>query len=290
MEENRMTLGAYLKAYFQQCLEMLKHPKTLLPTAILVVVWIGLGILENKVSENLPLSILNFLTFAQGGLYGGIFGAIGGILGKIVVAAFVNVMIVPLFYKQNPFANFGQGFKEVVANVKVKGTEAIATLLKGAGAALLLYSVFNVTQSFENSMVGIVSAVGVVAAVARKGGFLWGLLLSFLNSVSKKKVPTYQQIVQLLTGMTLGFSLGVVLCVFGANWAGSIGLIALIVGLVMGGGTKKEAVAATLGGFHQRQMEPCRCQDRKEPDLHLVWPSWGAYFRHAFRHNGLLQD
>jgi hypothetical protein len=246
MEENRMTLGAYLKAYFQQCLEVLKHPKMLLSTAIMVVVWVGLGILQNKVSENLPLSILNFLTFAQGGLYGGIFGAIGGILGKIVVAAFVNVMIVPLFYKQNPFANFSQGFKEVVANVKVKGTEAIATLLKGAGAALLLYSIFNVTQSFENSMVGIVSAVGVVAAVARKGGFLWGLVLSFLNSVSKKKVPTYQQIVHLLTGMTMGFSLGVVLCVFGANWAGSIGLIALIVGLVMSGGTKKEAVAATV--------------------------------------------
>ena len=241
-----MTFGAYLKAYFKQCLEVLKHPKMLLPTAILVVVWVGLGILQNKVEKNLPLSILNFLTFAQGGLYGGIFGAIGGILGKIVVAAFVNVMIVPLFYKQNPFANFKQGFNEVVSNVKVQGKEAISTLLKGAGAALLLYSIFNATQSFENSLVGIVSAVALISAVARKGGFLWGLVLSFLNSVSKKKVPTYQQIVRLLTGMTLGFSLGVVLCVLGTNWAGSIGLIALIVGLVMGRGTKKEAVAATV--------------------------------------------
>ena len=105
-----MTFGAYLKAYFKQCLEVLKQPKMLLPTAILAVVWIGLGILQNKVGKILPLSILNFLTYAQGGLYGGIFGAIGGILGKIVVAAFVNVRIVPLFYKQNPFANFKQGF------------------------------------------------------------------------------------------------------------------------------------------------------------------------------------
>lgn len=245
MEENRMTFGAYLKAYFKQCLEVLKHPKMLLPTAILVVVWVGLGILQNKVEKNLPLSILNFLTFAQGGLYGGIFGAIGGILGKIVVAAFVNVMIVPLFYKQNPFANFKQGFNEVVSNVKVQGKEAVASLLKGAGVALLLYSIFNATQSFENSLVGIVSAVALITAVARKGGFLWGLVLSFLNSVSKKNVPTYQQIVRLLTGMTLGFSLGVVLCVFGSNWASSIGLIALIVGWIMGRGTKKEAVVAT---------------------------------------------
>lgn len=246
MKENRMTLGDYLKAYFKQCLEVFKHPKMLLPTAILAVVWIGLGILQNMVGENLPMSMLNFLTYAQGGLYGGILGAIGGILGKIVVAAFVNVMIVPLFYKKNPFANFKQGFNEVVANVKFQGNDAISSLLKGAGAALLLYSIFNVTQSFENSMVGIVSAVAVVSAVARKGGFLWGLVLSFLNSVSKKKVPTYQQLVRLLTGMSLGFSLGVVLCVLGTNWAGSIGLIALIVGLVMGGGSKKEAVASVL--------------------------------------------
>ena len=246
MEESRMTFGAYLKAYFKQCLEVLKQPKMLLPTAILAVVWIGLGILQNKVGKILPLSILNFLTYAQGGLYGGIFGAIGGILGKIVVAAFVNVMIVPLFYKQNPFANFKQGFNEMVANVKFQGNDAISTLLKGAGVAWLLYSIFNATQSFENSLVGIVSAVALICAVARKGGFLWGLVLSFLNSVSKKKVPTYQQIVRLLTGMTLGFSLGVVLCVFGSNWAGSLGLIALIVGWIMGRGTKKEAVAAIV--------------------------------------------
>ena len=90
-DSTRLGFGAYLKAYFKQCLEVLKHPKMLLPTAILAVVWIGLGILQNKVERNLPLSILNFLTFAQGGLYGGVLGALGGILGKIVVAAFVNI-------------------------------------------------------------------------------------------------------------------------------------------------------------------------------------------------------
>lgn len=245
-DTSHLTFGAYLKAYFKQCLEVLKHPKMLLPTAILAVVWIGLGILQNKVERNLPLSIINFLTFAQGGLYGGILGAVGGIIGKIVVAAFVNVMIVPLFYKKNPFANLKSGYNEIIKTAKFESTEAFVSLLKGFGVALLLYSIFNVTQSRENSMVGIVSVVALVSAVARKGGFLWGLVLSFLNSVSKKKVPTYQQIVRLLTGMTLGFSLGVVLCVFGSNWAGSLGLIALIVGWIMGRGTKKEAVAAIV--------------------------------------------
>lgn len=241
-----MGFGAYLKAYFKQCLEVLKHPIMLLPTVILAVVWIGLGILQNKVGRNLPLSIVNFLTFAQGGLYGGILGALGGILGKIVVAAFVNIMIVPLFYKKNPFANLKGGFNDVIQTVKFESTEAFVSLLKGFGAALLLYSIFNVTQSLENSLVGIVSAVALVSAVARKGGFLWGLVLSWLNTVSKGKKVSYQQVLRVLTGMTFGFALGVVLSAAGSMWAGSLGIIALIVGWIMGRGSKKEAVATVL--------------------------------------------
>lgn len=241
-----MTFGAYLKAYFKQSLEVLKHPIMLLPTVILAVIWIGLGILQNKVERNLPLSIVNFLTFAQGGLYGGILGAIGGILGKIVVAAFVNIMIVPLFQKKNPFANFKQGFNDVIQTVKFDSTEAFVALLKGFGAALLLYSIFNVTQSLENSLVGIVSAVALISAVARKRGFLWGLVLSWMNTVSKGKVPTHQRLMQVLSGMTFGFALGVVLSAAGSMWAGSLGIIALIVGWIVGRGTKKEAVATIL--------------------------------------------
>lgn len=248
-DTSHLTFWAYLKAYFKQCLEVFKHPKMLLPTAILAVVWIGLGILQNKVGRNLPLSILNFLTFAQGGLYGGVLGAIGGILGKIVVAAFVNVMIVPLFYKQNPFANLKSGFDEVVQNIKFNSNEAIASLLKGFGAALLLYSIFNVTQSRENSMVGIVSVVALVSAVARKGGFLWGLVLSWMNTVSKGKVPSYQRVVRALTGMSLGFTLGVVLSAAGSMWAWAVGLVALIVGWIMGSRIKKVASMFLVGVF-----------------------------------------
>lgn len=241
-DTTRMGFGAYLKAYFKQCLEVFKHPKLLLPTVIMAVIWIGLGILQNKVERNLPLSILNFLTFAQGGLYGGIIGAIGGIMGKIVVAAFVNIMIVPLFYKKHPFANFKQGFQEIIANIKFESKDATALLLKGSGAALLLYCIFNSTQSFENSLVGIVSVVALISAAARKQGFLWGLVISWMNSVTKGKVPSYQQIIRILTGLTLGFTLGVLLSAVGSMWAGSIGMIALFVGWIIERGAKKETV------------------------------------------------
>ena len=245
-DTTHLTFGAYLKAYFKQCLEVFKHPKMLLPTVILAVVWIGLGILQNKVGRNLPLSILNFLTYAQGGLYGGILGAIGGILGKIVVAAFVNIMIVPLFYKKNPFANFKQGFQEIIANIKFESKDATALLLKSSGTALLLYSIFNVTQSRENSLVGIVSIVALISAAARKQGFLWGLVISFMNSISKGKVPSYQRVVRVLSGMTLGFTLGVALSTVGFVWVGLLGVIALIVGLILGKKNSKKVVAATV--------------------------------------------
>lgn len=245
-DTTRMTFGAYLKAYFKQCLEVFKHPIMLLPTAILIVVWIGLGILQNKVGRNLPLSMLNFITFAQGGLYGGIFGAIGGILGKIVVAAFVNMMIAPLFYKKNPLANFKQGFKEMIANIKFESKDAVALLLKGIGTAMLLYSIFNVTQSRENSLVGIVSVVAIIRAVARKGGFLWSLLLGWMNSASKGKVPSYQRVVRVLSGMTLGFTIGVVLNTVGFVWVGLLGIITLIVGLILGKKNNKKTAATTV--------------------------------------------
>ena len=245
-DTSHLTFGAYLKAYFKQCLEALKHPKMLLPTAILAVVWIGLGILQNKVGRNLPLSILNFLTFAQGGLYGGILGAVGGIIGKIVVAAFVNVMIVPLFYKKNPFANLKSGYNEIIKTAKFESTEAFVSLLKGFGVALLLYSIFNVPQLRENSLVGIVSVVALISAVARKQGFLWGLVISFMNSISKGKVPSYQRVVRVLTGMTLGFTLGVALSTVGFVWVGLLGIIALIVGLILGKNNSKKTVTTTV--------------------------------------------
>lgn len=40
-------------------------------------------------------------------MFGGVLGAVGGIIGKVVVAAFLNVAIVPLFQKKAPFSGIG---------------------------------------------------------------------------------------------------------------------------------------------------------------------------------------
>lgn len=241
-----MKLGAFLKQYLKQSLQVFKHPKQMLPTIILTVVWIALGILQIKLKENLPMKVLNFLTYAQGGLYGGIFGAIGGILGKVVVAAFVNALIVPLFMGKKPFAQMAGGWKELLQNIGFQSRSAVAPLLKGFGAALLIYILFNATARLENSMAGIMAAVSLALAMGKKSGFMWELAISYANTVSKGKKLNYQSILRALTGMTLGFALAVALTAIAPNLVSLLGIVSLIVGWIMGKGTKKEAVSTVL--------------------------------------------
>lgn len=241
-----MKLGAFLKQYLKQSLQVFKHPKQMLPTIILTVVWIALGILQIKLKENLPMKVLNFLTYAQGGLYGGIFGAIGGILGKVVVAAFVNALIVPLFMGKKPFAQMAGGWKELLQNIGFQSKSAVAPLLKGFGAALLIYILFNATARLENSMAGIMAAVSLALAMGKKSGFMWELAISYANTVSKGKKLNYQSILRALTGMTLGFALAVALTAIAPNLVSLLGIVSLIVGWIMGKGTKKEAVSTIL--------------------------------------------
>ncbi len=241
-----MKLGAFLKQYLKQSLQAFKHPKQMLPTIILTVVWIILGLLQIKLKENLPMKLLNFITYAQGGLYGGVVSAIGGILGKVVVAGFVNALIAPLFMGKKPFNGLGNGFKELGKSLSLQSRKALAPFLKGIGSALLLYVLFNFTGRMENSMAGIMAAVSIALAMGKKNGFLWNFACSYAQSVTKGKTPDYTSILRALTGMTLGFSLGVALAAIGTGLVSLLGIIALLAGWILGRGTQKEAVATIL--------------------------------------------
>ena len=226
-----MTFSAWLKGYFRQCGEVLKHPKLLLPTLILAIVWIILGILQTRVRENLPMKVLNFMTFAQGGLYGGVIGAVGGILGKVVVASFVNVLIIPLFQGGRPFADFGASMTAFKESFRSDSSVALIPLFTGLGWGLVLYVLFNWTQSAENSMAGIMAAVAALVALGRKGGLLWGLVSSLVRDA--------RHIMQVLTGLSLGFALGVCFSFARLFWALPLGVLILIVAWVMKRNDKK---------------------------------------------------
>lgn len=231
--EAPMTFGAWFKGYFRRFGEVFKHPKLLIPTMVIVTVWIILGIIQNHVRANLPMKVLNFLTFAQGGLYGGFIGAVGGILGKAVVAAFINALLLPLFQGGRPFAHFGSSMTAFKSSFKSESFKALTPLFFGIGVALVLYVIFNWTQSAQNSMVGIMSAVAALLAMGRKGGLLWSLILSIISSLSKGRTPDYQRVMRLLTGLSLGFGTGVLLSFTGSYLALPLGIISIIGAVVI---------------------------------------------------------
>lgn len=244
--QSQMGIGKFIADYIRQSLAVLKNPKQLLPTIVLGLVWLALALLGSFGINPLPVRILSFLTFAQGGMFGGVFGAVGGILGKVVVAAFLNAAIVPLFQKKAPFSGLGGNIKGFFSGLAVKGITAVAPLLGGVGAALLLYAFMNSNQSLQNSMVGIIAFVMLLQNLGRQGGFLWGLAFSAANSLSKGRTPSYIGVTRCISGMTLGFALGVALSAMGLRWCawlGTVLLIAALIFVIVSKGKKEVAVA-----------------------------------------------
>ncbi len=236
----------FIRQYIYQSLAMLKNPKQLLPTIVLGLVWLALALLGSFGINPLPVRILSFLTFAQGGMFGGVFGAVGGILGKVVVAAFLNAAIVPLFQKKAPFSGLGGNIKGFFSGLAVKGITAVAPLLGGVGASLLLYAFMNSTQSLQNSMVGIIAFIMLLQGIGKQGGFLWGLAFSAANSLSKGKTPSYIGVTRCISGMTLGFALAVALSAIRLRWCGGLGVLLLIAALIFGIVLKNKKEAAKV--------------------------------------------
>lgn len=227
-----MTLGEFLKSYAQNSLNVLKHPKQLIPTLILGVVWMALSITASYVKLWLPFQVLSFLTFAQGGMYGGFFGAVGGIIGKVIVAAFLNVMIVPLFSGQKPFNSVGDGAKALLGNIKVNSMKALGPMLLAFGISFLIYSFLNINQMGQNAIIGLVTAALLFRNIGRKGGFAWDFLLTMSGAVTGKKMPSMQTINRILTGAAVGFTLAAALSLVGLHLCVWIGLVFTVLGTV----------------------------------------------------------
>ncbi len=227
-----MGMGKFIITYIRQSLSVLKNPKQILPTSLLGLVWLVLALLDSFGINPFPIRILSFLTFAQGGMFGGLFGTIGGILGKVVVATFLNAAIVPLFQKKAPFSGIGGDIKSFFSGLAVKSTTAVAPLLGGVGVSLLLYAFMNSTQSLKNSMVGIIAFVMLLQGIGKQGGFLWGLAFSVANSLSKGRMPSYIGVTRCISGMTLGFALGVALSAARLQWCVWLGILLLIAALI----------------------------------------------------------
>lgn len=227
-------LADYLKNAWQQALQVFKNPIKLLPTLAIGLVWMVIGVLSSLWKPfPWPMQFLSFLSYAEGGLFGGFFGAVGGIVGKVVVAVFINAAILPLFEKKPPFVGVQGGLKGMLFNIQKDSINGVAPLLQGVALALLLYTFMNINQRWQNSMVGIVSVVLLLQAIGQKGSFFIGLIFSAARSITHGKVPTLTSVIRFLSGMTIGFTMGVGLSLVGLHWCFWLALFFGLVGTIL---------------------------------------------------------
>ena len=216
-----------------QGLEVFKHPMMLLPTLVLGAIWLVIGYLSSTTELPGWAKVVSFLSFAEGGLFGGALGAAGGIVGKVVVAVFINSAILPLFQKKLPFVGVAGGIKGMFSNMGEQVVRGIAPFLGGMGAALLLYSFMNISHVQINAFVGVAAVVLLLQNIGNQGGFLFGLLFSVANSITKGRVPRFITITRMLTGMTVGFTVAVSLSMAGVKWSILLGLPLLLLALLL---------------------------------------------------------
>ncbi len=233
MQEERLGVGAYLKKCMHQGLEVFKHPMMLLPTLVLGAIWLVIGYLSSTTELPGWAKVVSFLSFAEGGLFGGALGAAGGIVGKVVVAVFINSAILPLFQKKLPFVGVAGGIKGMFSNMGEQVVRGIAPFLGGMGAALLLYSFMNISHVQINAFVGVAAVVLLLQNIGNQGGFLFGLLFSVANSITKGRVPRFITITRMLTGMTVGFTVAVGLSMAGVKWSILLGLPLILLALLL---------------------------------------------------------
>ena len=247
MENTPHPFRDYLRSYVKNIRETFRHPAALLPTVIITVVWIVLGFLKKGMKESAVMSALNFLTFAQGGIFGGVAGAIGGIVGKILVATLINCLVLPLFIKgAKPMDRFKSGFKDFGKSFAFSSAGALSSFLGGMAIALLIYSFLNITQRWQEGLVGIAAAVLLIRSIGQKSGFVLSFLLGFFKQRSGKEVPSKEGIIRFLSGMALGFTAGTGMNLLGLRWAILIALIAGALAILLSLFGKKQRAAATL--------------------------------------------
>ena len=205
----------------------------LLPTLVLGAIWLVIGYLSSTTELPGWAKVVSFLSFAEGGLFGGALGAAGGIVGKVVVAVFINSAILPLFQKKLPFVGVAGGIKGMFSNMGEQVVRGIAPFLGGMGAALLLYSFMNISHVQINAFVGVAAVVLLLQNIGNQGGFLFGLLFSVANSITKGRVPRFITITRMLTGMTVGFTVAVSLSMAGVKWSILLGLPLLLLALLL---------------------------------------------------------
>lgn len=167
-----------------------------MPGVFLGAVWLALTALP-AMGITLPgQEQALWATFAQAGLQGGTTGALGGVLGKGVYAAVLTGL-----FRARPKKQAASEVKE--APQKSRG--AVGLLLMGVGSALMLFNFFTYDNSLQNSVIGLVGALGVFRGMGHSGGFLHRLVTAMARRFTPKRAAGPGDVKLLGRGLAAGF-------------------------------------------------------------------------------------
>ncbi len=193
-------LGRSIGGFLKGIINLIRYPKSAIVPLIFAVLWIVLAFLRG--SDLLPVRVLNWLTFAEGGLDRGPAGMIGGLAGKGAVA----VMLSSLFSGGIPNTIKGAAGIFKKSDDKKSIPLFIAGFLLG-GLGYLAFAGFD-NVSATTSMAGIAGAVLALQAVGQKDGWIYRIA----QSLTAKKINGIRssqdgKISSLLGGVALGFAI-----------------------------------------------------------------------------------
>ncbi len=200
----------------------------------MAILWVVQLVWMRNGTENIGTTLLNWLTFAKGGVDRGVIGTIGGLLGKGAVATAVAGIC------GGGFRTLGAGFKRAFSGANFR-KNTIGFMLMGIGIALIFYQLFT---GEEGSFAGAMAAVSGMLVTCRSLGGGAGMIFSMVRGLTARKKPNGAKVASagtkaMLGGLTMGFSLAAAISVLSLTWAhlilgGNLFTVGLILALAMG--------------------------------------------------------
>jgi|GEM_PF-1492540 len=218
-----------LKGAVKGIAELVKRPFALLPTLVIIVLQMALSFIKIGAPWNRMVTVLSFLTFAQGGMYGGVIGAAGGVIGRGIYTWAIGSLVAALF-------NSGKKSPKTPA-LKGNSHGTIPFIILGSGLGLFAYNFLTGDASIENALIGVTCAAACFRAAKRGQGYLTGLVSSFTGGKLKRGAVS-RVILGIAAGMVFGTLTSLV---FSGYWCYIIGAALTVIGLIISAGDRRAA-------------------------------------------------
>ena len=234
--EKKYTVGTYISGYLSNMAQTLKNPRILL-ISILLTILLGealllLSMMTARGDIKNPFAIISLILYANGGMYGGAVGIAGGVLGKMLLMMFLNSVFLGWEAHEKPLGSFFSGIGKSFSALAFKRLYNPGAWLFGAGTALLIYWICNITQNRMNCAIGAYLLVMVIGSLGKKNSFLYGLLLHVFCGKRMEDPRSAQTVTSLMGGSAVGYLAGTILTSAGIQMCMQIGAVLLIPALL----------------------------------------------------------